>query len=214
MYISGFSQLGYSIYFANQATATAPAQAVTVTDTLDPNLNPSTLMLGPITFPSQVVGPPSIPLWASAFTTTVDLRPTTNLLVKVTASLNTSTATLTETFQSLDPTTNEPPTDPTVGFLPPGAEGSVFFTVAPKSTVTTGTVVQNTATVVFDANAPINTPTWANTFDTTPPVSHVSALPAQSGSIFTVQWSGTDIGSGIGNFTIYVSDTVAPSHRG
>jgi hypothetical protein len=60
--------------------------------------------------------------------------------------------------------------------------------------------------VVFDANAPINTPTWANTFDTTSPVSHVSASPSQSGSIFTVQWSGTDIGSGIQNFTIYVSD--------
>lgn len=206
MYISGDSRLGYSIYFDNLAAATAPAQGVIVTDTLDPNLNPSTLTLGPITFPNQVVSPPSIPLSVSPFTTTVDLRPTTNLLVQVTASLNSSTATLIETFQSLDPTTNQPPTDPTAGFLPPGAEGSAFFTVLPKSTVTTGTVVQNTATVVFDANAPINTPTWTNTVDNTPPVSHVSALPAQTGSILTVQWSGTDVGSGIGNFTIYVSD--------
>ncbi|MGD0872381.1 MAG: hypothetical protein ABSB88_22760 [Bryobacteraceae bacterium] len=205
-YISGLAQLEYAIYFDNQPTATAPAQAVTVKDTLDPNLNPSALTLGPITFPNQVVSPPSIPLSVSPFTTTVDLRPTTNLLVQVTTSLNTSTATLTETFQSLDPTTNQPPTDPTAGFLPPGAEGSVFFTVLPKTTVTTGTVIQNTATVVFDLNAPINTPTWSNTIDNTPPVSHVSALPAQSGSIFAVQWSGTDVGSGLGNFTIYVSD--------
>jgi hypothetical protein len=205
-YVSGNKPLPYSVYFDNQPTAAAPAQAVTVTDTLDPNLNPSTLTLGPITFPNQVVSPPSIPLFVSPFTTTVDLRPTTNLLVQVTASFNTSTATLTEAFQSLDPTTNKPPTDPTVGFLPPGAEGSVFFTVLPKTTVTTGTVIQNTATVVFDANAPINTPTWTNTIDNTPPASHVSALPAQSGSIFSVQWSGTDTGSGLGNFTVYVSD--------
>jgi hypothetical protein len=129
----------------------------------------------------------------------------------VTASLNTSTATLTETFQSLDPITGRPPTDPTAGFLPPGAEGSVFFSVLPKFTVTTGTVVQNTATIIFDVNPPINTPTWSNTIDNTPPTSKVSPLPSTETSYsFPVQWSGTDVGVGLQDFTIYVSDNGGP----
>jgi hypothetical protein len=206
-HVSGVAPLEYSIFFDNQPTATAPAQAVTVTDTLDSNLGLTLLTLGPITFTNQIVTPPSIPLSVAPFTTTVDLRPTTNMLVKITASLNTATSTLTWTFQSLDPATNQSPTDPFAGFLPPGAEGSVFFTVLPKSTVTTGTVINNAATVVFDVNPPINTPTWSNTIDNTPPTSHVSALASsQSSPSFTVSWTGNDVGAGVQDFTIYVSD--------
>lgn len=210
-FIAGQSAVPYSVYFDNQPTATAPAQSVSVADTLSSNLDPNTVTLGPITFPNQVITPPSIPLSIVPFTTTVDLRPTTDLLVKVTASLNPSTATLTEAFQSLDPTTGLPPTDATAGFLPPGAEGSIFFTVLQKSSVSTGSVVQNTATVVFDENAAINTPTWTNIIDNTPPVSHVSALTATSSCpAFRVSWSGSDVGSGLQDFTIYVSDSGAP----
>ena len=210
-YASGLTALSYSVYFGNDPSATAPAQSVTITDTLNSNLDLTTLTLGAITFPNNVITPPSIPLSLAPFANTLDLRPTTSLLVQINASLNTTTGTLTWTFQSLDPTTNQPPTDPLAGFLPPGAEGSVFFTVMPKSTVTTGTVVQNTATVVFDVNPPINTPTWSNTIDNTPPTSKVSALPTPELSAnFSVQWSGTDVGAGIQDFTIYVSDDGGP----
>ena len=212
-FVSGGAQpVNYALYFDNQPTATAPAQAVTVTDALNTSLDLTTLTLGPVTFPNQVVTPPSIPLSVAPFTTTVDLRPTTNLLVRVNASVNTTTGALRWAFQSLDPATGLPPTDPLAGFLPPGAEGSVFFTVMPKSTVTTGTVIQNTATVVFDANPPINTPTWSNTIDNTKPVSHVSALSvASSCPHFRVGWSGSDVGSGLRGFTIYASDNGGPS---
>ena len=209
-YVTSLARIGYSIYFDNQATATAPAQSVTVTDTLNTNLDMATLTLGPITFPNQVITPPSIPLSVAPFTTTVDLRPATNLLVKINASVNTTTSILIWTFQSLDPATNQPPTDPLAGFLPPGAEGSVFFTVMPKSTVTTGTVIQNTATVVFDVNPPINTPTWSNTIDNTKPTSHVNPLAAtQATASFAVSWAGADAGAGVQDFTVYVSDNGA-----
>jgi len=155
--------------------------------------------------------PPFLPLSVAPFTTAVDPRPSTNLLIKISASMNTTTRVMTWTFQSLDPATNQPPTDPLAGFLPPGAEGSVFFTVMPKSTVTTGTVIQNTATVVFDVNPPINTPTWSNTIDNTKPTSKVSPLPPTETSYsFLVQWSGTDIGAGLQDFTVYVSDNGGP----
>lgn len=199
--------LPYSVYFENQPTASAPAQSVRITDTLTTNLDPTTVTLGPITFPNQVVTPPLIPLSVAPFTTTVDLRPANNLLVKISASLNTTTSILTWTFQSLDPATNQPPADPLAGFLPPGAEGSVFFTVMPKSTVTTGTVIQNTATVIFDVNAPISTPTWSNTIDSTRPISHVNQLAAtQTTTSFMVSWAGSDAGAGVQDFTVYASD--------
>jgi uncharacterized protein (TIGR03437 family) len=203
----GESSTAYSLYFENQPTATAPAQSVTITDPLNANFNLNTVTLGPISFPNQVVTPPSIPLSVAPFATTLDLRPTTNLLVKVSASLNASTGVLTWSLQSLDPSTNQPPTDPLAGFLPPGAEGSVFFTVLPKSGTNTGTVIQNSATVVFDNNPPINTPTWSNTIDNTKPTSHVAALPTtETTYAFPVQWSGSDVGAGVQDFTVFVSD--------
>jgi hypothetical protein len=36
-----------------------------------------------------------------------------------------------------------------------------------RSTETTSTGISNTATVVFDVNPPISTPTWSNTIDNT-----------------------------------------------
>jgi hypothetical protein len=210
-FVSISQALSYSVYFDNQPTATAPAQSITLTDTLDGNLDLTTLTLGPITFPNQVVTPPSIPLSVAPFSATVDLRPTTNVLVKINASLNTTTGVLTWTFQSLDPVTNLPPSDPLAGFLPPSAEGSVFFTVLPKSTVTTGTVIQNKATVVFDTNPPINTPTWSNAIDNTNPTSHVNPLAAtQTTTSFAVSWAGSDVGSGVQDFTVYSSDNGGP----
>ena len=56
---------------------------------------------------------------------------------------------------------------------PAGTEAEAGLTV----TVATGTVIQNKATIVFDLNAPIDTPTWSNTIDKTMPTSHVNPLP-------------------------------------
>ena len=140
----------------------------------------------------------------------MDLTATTGLLVNVNTHLDLSTGILTWTFQSIDPTTGNPPTNPTVGFLPPGGIGSVFFSIQPNPGLATNTQIQNQGSVVFDVNAPIATPTWLNTLDNTPPTSSVQPLPSTepSGS-FTVNWSGTDVGSGVQNYTIYVSDNGA-----
>jgi hypothetical protein len=208
-WISGATPLRYAIMFANEATATAPAGKVAITDELDlsdEDLN--TFNLGPITFPNQLVSPPPGP---SDFSTTVDLRPATDLLVAISTHLDTTTGLLTWTFQSLDPTTNQPPTDPSLGFLPIGGEGGVFFTVMPKQGLATGAQIQNRASIVFDVNPAISTPTWFNTLDNTPPTSSVQPLPSmESCSNFQVNWSGSDVGSGVQNFTIFVSDNGGP----
>src|SRR5262249_30801101 len=97
------------------------------------------------------------------------------------------------------------------GFLDPGQEGSVLFSVLPRPGLPTGTVVNNQATIVFDANAPMDTNTWFNTLDNDKPASKVDALAGMQGSLsFPVSWKGMDVGSGVRDFTISVSDNGGP----
>jgi hypothetical protein len=203
-FISGATPLRYAVFFANKEAATAPAQVVVLSDQLDAmNDDLATFSFGPILFANQQV---SVPPFKTDFTTKVDLRPENNLIVAVNAHLDSPTGLLTWRFSSLDPSTGNPPADPSVGFLPPGGVGSAVFTVMPKQGLATNTQIQNQATIVFDVNAPTSTQTWLNTLDNTKPVSHVLPLPTtQCSPRFQVQWTGSDVGSGVQDFTIFVS---------
>ncbi len=209
-YLTGIFPLAYSVYFANDDSASAPAQKVVISDQLDTvREDVNTFRFGPIAFGDQSISAP--PPGQTDFSTTIDLRPTTNLLVAVRARLNVLSGLLTWTFQSVDPSTGLPPADPTAGFLSPGVGGTTSFTIMSRQGLVTNTQIQNQATIVFDSNAPINTPTWLNTLDSTPPSSHFDTLPAvENSSLFVVQWSGIDVGAGIQDFTIYVSEDAGP----
>jgi len=99
--------LRYVVEFENVEAATAPAAEVVVTDPLDPNLvDLTTLSLGPIPFGDhEIVPPPGL----TEFTRDVDLRPDTNLIVRIDAKLDAATALLTWRLTSLDPATMQPP---------------------------------------------------------------------------------------------------------
>lgn len=204
----------YGVFFSNQTTAAASAAKVLVTDTIDPSLDLSTLSLSALTAAGNVIPVPASFLPALGryqASAAIDLRPTLSLLVDVDISLDPVSRILALQFTSIDPTTGLPPSDPALGVLPPGTEGSVVYTAKPIQTVSTGTQISNQATIVFDTNAPMTTQSWVNTIDNTPPTSQVSALPPDEPAAgFTVTWSGTDIGSGIQYFTIYVSDSGGP----
>jgi hypothetical protein len=202
--------LNYAVHFENLSTATAPAQVVVVTDQLDrQRMDLATFSLGPITFGAFTLVPQPA---SQSFLGGIDLRPDQDLQVVVTGSLDKSTGIVTWVFTSIDPASGQLTDDPDAGFLPPNVnppagEGSVVFSVMPKSGLATGTAIQNQAQVVFDTNAPIATPTWLNTIDRDAPITHVLQLPTtQSATTFPVQWTGTDAGAGIGEFSIYVSD--------
>jgi hypothetical protein len=211
-YIRGSVPLTYNVAFENEATASLPAAQVVITDQLDPaKVDLTTLTLGSLAFGTNIVTPPAN---TNNFSTTFNIN--SSLSVRMQGSLNSGTGLLKWTFTSIDPTTGLPPSDPTVGFLPPDTDGvkgqgAVQFTVMPKSSDTTSTQIANQASVVFDANAPILTPTWLNTIDNTPPTSAVGTLPAEETTVtFPVSWAGSDIGSGISTYSISVSDNSGP----
>ena len=198
----------YTIYFENQASATAPAQKVVVTDPLDANVDWSTVQLSQIGFNNVTL---TVPGGLQSYSTQTNVSTDSNP-VNVTASLNPSTGTLTWTMQSVDRTTGGIPANPMAGFLPPDnasrqGEGFVTFTVKPKSGLANGAAIYNQASIVFDANASISTNKVTNTIDSVYPTSAVDPLLATTTTAsFTVSWSGTDPGgAGIASYDIYSS---------
>jgi hypothetical protein len=213
-FVPAVTPLNYAVHFENLATASAAAQIVVVTDQLDvQKMDLGTFQLGPITFGDFTLLPEPA---TQSFTGGIDLRPDQDLEVAVTASLDKSTGLVTWRFTSIDPETGQVTDDPDAGFLPPNVtppagEGSVVFSVMPKNGLATGTAIRNQAQVVFDTNGPIATPTWLNTIDKDPPSTHILALAAmQAAPMFNVQWTGTDAGAGIRDFSVYISDNGGP----
>jgi hypothetical protein len=207
-YVRGTAPFTYQVEFENQPTAALPAARVVVTDQLDPTkVDLSTFTLGPISWGSTSV---SVPSGLKSYATTVAIDST--ISVRVQGSVDVTSGLVRWTFDTIDPVTHLAPSDPTLGFLPPDTDGkkgqgAVTFTVMPKTGLAHATAIANQATVVFDANAPILTPTWTNTIDASVPTSGVQAATGVVGTTnVSVSWSGTDTGSGITAYTVYVSD--------
>lgn len=215
-YITSEVPLQYTISFENLETATASAQEVVITDQLDPDkVDLDTFRLGPIEFGDHQVVPREGQQEYLGF---VDLRPATNLVVRVEAQLEEATGLVTWRFVSLDPNTAELTEDPLLGFLPPNqdgteGQGSVQFSVMPRKDLPSGTVISNQAQIIFDVNPPVDTNVWTNTIDSAAATSRVADLPqvVNSGK-FRVTWEGTDEenGSGLQDYTVYVSDNGGP----
>jgi hypothetical protein len=98
--------------------------------------------------------------------------------------------------------------------LPPNGEGWFTFSVAPQY-LQHGTQIKNRASIQFDVNpwmyAPMDSSYIVNTMDEYPPNSRVLPLWDTVSSLdFEVNWKGRDdsldFGSGIRDYTVYVSD--------
>ena len=223
-------RFSYQIDFENSPTATAPAQQVVITDTLDPNLDLSTFQLTEIAFGDTVL---TIPPGSQDYQTTVPMTYNgVTFDVVINASLNYQTRQLTVKFQSIDPSTAAPAqrTDrlPAArGRHGPRRRIRQLHRSRPMPGLPTGTQIRNVANIVFDGNTPIATDQVSDedpsqgidptkqaliTIDNTAPTSSVAALPAtESSTSFTVSWSGSDgDGSGIAYYNVYVSDDGGP----
>ena len=215
---------GYRITFENDAAATAPAQSVTIGNSLDARLDWSTFQLTGIGFgDSNFVIPPG----SQHYQTTVSMTYNGQTFnVQIEAGINSDTGQVYATFQSVDPNTSLPPANVLTGFLPPEngtgrGDGYLTYSVSPKAGLATGVVIPNVASIVFDAGQAITTnqvdPHDASkgtdtakearvTIDGAAPVSDVAALPTQSPANFWVHWLGTDDASGLATYSIYFSD--------
>ena len=95
--------LPYQIDFSNATSASSPAQDVTITDQLDPNLDWTTFQLTGIRWGDTIL---SIPAGSQYYQTTVPMTEngeSFNVLVQ--AGINTGTGQILVTFQSIDPKT-------------------------------------------------------------------------------------------------------------
>ncbi|MFN6579144.1 MAG: putative Ig domain-containing protein, partial [Aulosira sp. ZfuVER01] len=210
-WISATSTLPYTIRFENQASATAPAQKVTITQPLDTDLDVRTFRLGEFGWSGITF---DVPDNVAFYSQRIDLTATKGFLVDVAAGIDVANKEAFWTLTTIDPKTGEIPVDPSIGFLPPNndqgvGDAFVTYTVRPGRNVTTGTVIDAKATIVFDNEAPIDTPPIFNTLDAGQPSSTVEALPeVVSQPEFFVKWSGNDDnnGSGIASYDVYVSE--------
>ena len=210
-WITASSTLPYTIRFENQASATAPAQQVVITQQLDPDLDFRTYRVGDFGWGDLFF---DVPDNRAFYNDRLDLTATKGYYVDVTAGIDITKGEAFWTITTIDPETGEIPEDALAGFLPPNNEdgvgdGFVNYSIRTRRDVQTGAVIDAEARIVFDTEEPIDTPPIFNTIDTGAPSSTVNALPATTETAeFLVNWSGSDDnnGSALANYTIYVSD--------
>jgi RHS repeat-associated protein len=209
-WVSSTQTLSYTVNFENAPDATAPAQQVIITTQLDPDLDPRTFRLddfgwGDLRF--------DLPGDKPFYSQRLDLTQQFGYFVDVAASVDIQTGVATWTLTTIDPATGEQPENAQIGFLPVNnengiGEGFVSYTAKPQRTTDTGDVIDAQARIIFDTEAPIDTPPIFNTLDALAPSSTVTAIPVAEETEFVVSWAGSDDdgGSAIGDYTIYVSD--------
>ncbi len=206
--------LPYIIRCENDPTATAAAQTVRIIDTLDQSVfDISKFELGFISIRDSII---PIPSGLKRYQTDIDLRPENNIIARIDADLDMATGVVTWEFTSLDPLTLLPTENPTAGFLPPNVnkpegEAAVMFTIKTWDNISHDTQIKNKAYIYFDTNPPIITNEWLNTSDTIKPQSQMTGLSEQtSGLDITLNWTGSDIGSGVRSYAIYYSTNGGP----
>lgn len=203
----------HQVLFENVPDATASAVRVTITDPIDASFKPGSFRVGDMRIGDLEIDVPDNQI---SYVTQLDLTAESGVLVDIAAGVDVG-ASPPEAywiFQAIDPNTGLPPTDPFLGFLPPNdslgsGEGMVSYTIGLVDSVTTGTVVGNPATIVFDVNEPIVTNDVMNTIDAVAPSSAVDSIYAGIDSLdLTISWTGTDDpeASGLAGYALYISD--------
>lgn len=199
--------VNYRIEFENDtAFATSAAHVVEIIDTLDADFfdlstfEPTYFNIG--NKREQLDGTPN-------FVRTVDMRPEINVIVQVEGQYDEKKGIARWLFTSLDPMTMEPTDDVMQGFLPVNHDGTsgigdVGYRIGLKKGLEDGLEVTNRASIVFDANEPILTPTWTNIVDGVCPESMITEIAYKNDSIVTFNIEGNDERSGVWKYDLYV----------
>jgi len=208
-YVKKGTAFNYTIFFENKETATAPAGEVVVIDTLDKEIfDLSSFELKYMNFGDSTI---FIPNGLNTYSIDVDLRPEKPIILRLNASLDTTTGIARWQYISLDTLTMDLTEDPDAGFLPPNVtapegEGYVGFKIDLKDPEF-DQIISNQAIIYFDANPPILTNIYTNQIDMSAPESQVAILQqSYTDTSFVVNWDGIDDKSGVAGYTIFVSE--------
>ncbi|MEM8601011.1 MAG: CARDB domain-containing protein, partial [Bacteroidota bacterium] len=212
--------MAYRIRFENNAeTANAPAKEVVITQTLDADLDLRTFRVerfgfGPYAFDLPGEG-------RAFYADRLDLRDSLGVFVDVSTSLDAQTREVTLALRAIDPQTGTVTRDPLGGLLPPNntpPEGDGFFAyrITPREDAPDAARIDAQASIIFDNNAPIETPPIFNTLDASDPVSRLrtgSTVVLDSTSV-QLAWTGSDAGAGLASFALYGRRVDAGGGRG
>lgn len=204
--------LDYIVEFENDPEmATASAQTIVVTDTLDKQVfDFATLKVGEFKLGTHNVD------FAGAVSgiKTVDMRPEINAIAQAEVRFDAESGELRLEVRSLDPITLEPTNNVMQGVLPvnTGGEGlgELHYSIRLRDGLADSTDVDNMAVIVFDENEPIETPVWHNVTDYTLPVSEISEVVTADNQTFTLSVNGSDDGAGIWCYDLFVRSADMP----
>ncbi|MHB9130731.1 MAG: DUF7619 domain-containing protein [Armatimonadota bacterium] len=211
-YLMSGQRFNYSITVVNPSTATVAVKDVKITDVLDASFDWNSLQLQDISIAGKVVTLANATLPYHGY---VDLRPGIYSMAEITIAYTAGLGKLEVHVNGLYPLSSNasdlllPNTDTNA----PRGEMALHFSVMPKATLASGTVLKNSASISLDNAAAIITNEVSNAIDTSVPSSAVHSLPqAQEEPAFTVSWGGQDEqnGSGLVCYTVYLSDNDGP----
>ncbi|RNA38123.1 RHS repeat-associated core domain-containing [Brachionus plicatilis] len=174
--ISPSDTLSYKIRFENLMNSTAPAQYVFIKLQVNKNLDFRTFELDEFSFANKEYSvEPGNSYYQQkkdidAFNTTSKLKDF-QMVIRVQTGLDILSKSAFWKLEALDKNTGAPPTDKTIGFLPPNdnsthiGEGYVKFKIQPSKTAPNMARIDANASIIFDINDPIITPNIFNTID-------------------------------------------------
>lgn len=199
--------VSYDIEFENDPEiANSSAHSIIIENQLDP----AVFDLSSFTPKDIMISNKKVELSGEqSFVYTLDMRTSINVIAELRCDYDVATGKIKWTMTSLDPMSMEPTDDIMQGILPINYSngdgiGHVTYTVNLLDNLSHGTDVNNMASIVFDTNDPIETPSWKNTVDATAPESHITDVRMQNDSTVTVSIEATDELSGPWRYNVYV----------
>lgn len=199
--------VGYDIEFENDPElANSSAHSIVIEDQLDP----AVFDLGSFTPKDITIGNKKVELnGEQSFVTTLDLRTEIDAIAELRCDYNSKTGKIKWTMTSLAPMSMEPTDDIMQGILPINTSngngiGHVTYTVDLLDGLAHGKQIVNKASIVFDKNDAIETPTWTNIVDAIAPTSQVSACEIKNDTTATLHFESEDELSGVWKYDVYV----------
>jgi hypothetical protein len=212
-WVSVNDRLPYTILYENDKSASAPAKYVKIISPIHPKMDAGSFQLGSFGFNSLTF---TIPPATASYYERLDCRDSLGLFVDIIAGYDVVNNHVFWEFQSIDPITLLPPSDPLKGFLllqdslnSTYGHGFVNFSIKPVTTAQTSDSILARADIIFDGNDTIPTNIEKNTIDALPPVSSITDLPNFTPDTeVTINYTGADDpgGSGVKWYSIFVSD--------